>query len=262
MLQPEHEFHVVDNEITIDFAVPLPATGTDDMLTELLRHHALEIIKDRKERGQPIHDIPIARISAQRFGDSVELAVLDLDQPDEFLEMELPELLRLRAMAGYDPLAKFGERTEKDVLPLAERRSDDLAPLADEIRLTAGLAAGLRSIGVDPETMSLSDLGLGLLRLSGYDLTSRRDGTYIAAGHGTSTLVAFVDHHPGDYPELAEAAIRSFLVTFATARTERGLLLTDKYGPYLIYQKERANPDTLFIARERLQDFVDTIALS
>lgn len=262
MLQPEHDFHVIDNEITIDFAVPLPASGTDDILTELLRHHALEIIKDRKERGQPIHDIPIARISAKRAGDSVEVAVLDLSEPDEFMEIELPELLPVKANAGYDPLAKFGERAGQSALPLSERRSDDLAPLAGEIRLTAGLAAGLRSLGVDPEAMTLSELGVGLLRLSNYNLTDRSDGTYVAAGHGTSTLVSFVDHQPGDHPELAEAAVRTFLVTFATARTERGMLITDKYGPYLIYQKERANPDTLFVTRERLQDFVDAIALS
>ncbi|MCP3995720.1 MAG: hypothetical protein GY722_11730 [bacterium] len=262
MLLPEHEFHVVDNEITIDFAVPLPANGTDKILTELLTHSALEIIRDRKDRGQPIDDIPVARISAMRSGESVELAVLDLEQPDEFLEIELPELLPVRAMAGYDPLAKFGERTETDVLPLSERQPDDLAPIADEIRLTAGLAAGLRSLGVDPETMSVSELGLGLLRLAGYDLTDRPDGTYLAAGHGTSTLVSCVDHRPGDHPELDEGAVRTFLVNFATARAERALLITDKYGPYLIYRKERANPDTLFVARERLQDFVDTIAIS
>ena len=262
MAHPKHEFHVVENEITIDFAVPLPASGADEVLTELLSHHALAIIKDRKGRGQPLDGISVARISAQRLGDSVEIAVLDLEQSDSTLEIDLPELVPAWASAGYDLLSRYGEKIEKNVLPLAERRTDSLAPIAAEIRLTAGLAAGLRSLSIDPETMTVSELGVGLMQLSGYDVRERPDGTYIAAGKGTSTFISFVNHEPGDYPELSEAAVRAFLVAYAGARTERGMLITDKYGPYSIYKKERANPDALFVARERLQDFVDAMALS
>ncbi len=262
MPQPDHEFHVIENEITIEFDVPLPATGVDDVLADLLSHHALEIIKDRKRRGQPLDNIPVARISAKRHGSNVEITVLDLDQPEENLVFDLPELLPLRSASGYDLLAKFGERTESTTLPLSDRRSDDLLPIGAELRLTAGLAAGLRSLGVDPEHMSASELGRGLLRLSGYDLTAEADGTYLAAGHGTTTLVRFVDHQTGQYPELSEHTVTSFLIACARARRERGLLITDKYGPYLIYKKERANPDVLFVTRERFQDFVDTIAVS
>ena len=108
----------------------------------------------------------------------------------------------------------------------------------------------------------MTELGIGLLELTGYDVRDRGDGTYLAAGHGATTLVVMVDHEQGSYPELAESEVNSFLVTRASARVERGLLMTDKFGPYLIYQKERANPDVLFIARERLQGFVDAVALS
>jgi hypothetical protein len=262
VFQPEHEFHVVGDEITIEFHVPLPAEGEDDVLTELLTHHAFEIIRDRKHRGQPLNGIPVARIFGRRRGQSAEVTVLDLDQPEEMLEMEIPEGIPLRLSTSYDPLARFGEREENDTLALAERRSDGLPPLAEEIRLTGCLATELRSVGVDPEEMTASELGTGLLRLSGYQLRDRGDGTLVAAGHGSTTFVAFADHETGEYPELAETAITSFLVAFARARTERGLFITDKYGPYMIYQKERANPDTMFVTRERLQAFVDTIALS
>ncbi len=261
-MQPEHDFHVVENAIVIDFEVPLPASGADEVLTGLLTHHAVEIIKDRKERGQPLDNIPLARISARLRGELVEVATIDLEQPDEFFEMELPDTAVGRQVAGYDVLARLGERTEKNVLPLTERRSDELPAIGDEIRLTAGLEAGLRAQGIDPETMSVSQLGVGLLRISGYDVRDRGDGTFVAAGQGTTTLVSCVDHEPGDHPELTEGAVTSFLVSYAAARTEKGLLITDKYGPYLIYQKERANPDTVFVARERLQDFVDAVALS
>lgn len=263
MQRPDHEFHVVDNEITIDFDVPLPSSGADGVLTDLLSHHALEIIKDRKHRGQPLEGIPVARVSATRSGELVEVAVLDLEQPFEFLDIELPELVPLRLTAGYDPLAKFGEKDGKDALPLAARSGgDDLAPIGEEIQLTAGLAAGFRSMGIDPASMTATDLGLGLLRLAGYELQERGDGTYVAIGQGTSTLVTFVNHEPGGYPELSAQAVNSFLIACSSSRTERGLLITDKYGPYLIYRKERASPGIMFVARERLQDFVDTIALS
>ena len=148
------------------------------------------------------------------------------------------------------------------MLSLSPRRTDELTPLAEELNLTSRIAASLRTQGVDPEDMTVSDLGLGLLRLAGYDLKKRRDGSFVATGHGFTTYVSFVPHEAGEHPELSESAIARFLVAQVSAHTERGLLMTDKYGPYLIYQKERANPDLLFVTRERLQDFVDTIAVS
>lgn len=261
MQQPEHEFHVVGEEITILFEVPLPATGSDEVLTALLSHHALEIIRDRKQRGQPLDDIPTARISAKRLGQEVEVAVLDLNQPHEFPDLEIPELAPLRLKTNYDPLAKFGEKLEDDTLSLSRTRRAGLSSLGEEIQLTAGLAAGLRSMGVDPEQMTVTEFGLGLLRFSDYVVSERDDGTYLASGHGASTLVYFVDHEVGDYPELSERSIAAFLVAYASARTDRAMLITDKYAPYSVYAKERANPDTVFVARERLQDFADAIAL-
>ncbi len=262
MQTPDHAFHVVDNEITIDFDVPLAASGADEVLTELLSHHALEIIRDRKDRGQPLEGIPVARISAGRGERKAEIAVLDLDQPDSPIEIDLPELVPVRLSAGYDLLARYGESTGGESVPLAERRADELPPVSEEVRLTAGLAAGLRSLGVDPETMSMTDLATGLLQLTGYTLNSRDNGSYMAIGHGATTLVSVVAHEPGEHPELAEAAVDSFLIAKASARADRGLLLTDKYGPYMIYRKERADSDVLFVVRERLQAFVDAIAVS
>lgn len=263
MERPEHDFHVVENEIVIDFMVPLPARGNDDVLTDLLKHHALEIIRDRKHRGQPLDGIPTARITALRSGSSEDIAVLDLDQPEGDLLIDLPELLPSRLASGYDLLARFGRGDEAATLPLAARdRGDDLRPLAEEVRLTAGLSAGLRAMGIDPDEMTMNEFGPGLLRLAGYEMTDRGRDTYVALGNGSSTFVKVVEHQPGDYPELAEQQVNTFLIEYASARTDRAMLLTDKYGPYLIYAKERVNPETLFVVRERLQAFVDAVALS
>lgn len=261
MERPEHDFHVVNNEIVIDFAVPLPATGEDEVLTELLSHHAVEIIKDRKRRGQPLNGLPMVRIRARRGGESVQVAEIDLE--DEGIpDIEFPDLLPTLDKAGYDPLAKLGTAEEADVLALAARPSgDQLAALGDELRLTAGLTAGLRAVGIDPENMNMAQFGPGLLRLAGYELTARGAAQYTAFGRGTSTYVEIVAHQPGEYPELDERRISSFLIAFAGSRADRGLLITDKYGPYEIYQRERANPRCSFVTRERLQLFIDAIAL-
>jgi hypothetical protein len=261
MERPEHDFHVVGNEIVIDFAVPLPATGEDEVLTELLSHHAAQIIRDRKRRGQPLDGIPLARVQARKGAESVEVARLDLDE-EEIPEIEFPDLLPTLDTAGYDPLAKLGAAEGAEVLSLAARPAGDrLAPLVEEIRLTAGIAAGLRAMGTDPEHMSMAQFAPALLRLAGYELTERTDTTFTAYGGGGATYVEVIAHQPGEYPELEERRISSFLIGFADSRTDRGLLLTDKYGPYEIYRRERANPRCAFITRERLQEFVDTIAL-
>jgi len=259
--RPEHEFHVVDNEIVIEFAVPLPVAGEDEVLTELLTHHAVEIINDRKSRGQPLDGIPIARVRASRGAESVQIVELNLE--DEGMpDIEFPELLPTLDKTGYDPLAKLGLGGEGDVLPLAfGKRGDQLARLGDEIRLTAGLNAGLRTMGVNPETMTMAQLGPGLLRLAGYELTDRGDGSYSALGGGNTTFVQVIEHEVGEYPELEVRQISAFLVAFAGSRADRGLLLTDKFGPYELYQRERANPRCAFITRERLQGFVDSVAL-
>jgi hypothetical protein len=259
--RPEHEFHVVNNEIVIDFAVPLPGTGEDEVLTELLSHHGAEIIRDRIDRGQPLDGIPVARIRARRGAAAEEIAVLDLDA-DEVPDIDLPQLLPARLAAGYDLLARLGEGEETEVLRLSSRRrGDELIPLHEELRLTKGLMAGLRSLGIDPESMSMSQFAPGLLRLAGYQLTERADGAYTAIGGGSSTYVEIVEHRSGEYPELDESRLTPFLISYSASHTEHGLLISDKYGPYEIYARERANPRCHFIMRERLQAFVDAIAL-
>jgi hypothetical protein len=261
--RPEHEFHVVANRIRIVFEVPVPEDGVDEVLRDLLLHHALELIRDRKRRGQPLEEIPSADVSAKRAGTVVPVGSLDLDQPDELLDIPMPMLVPIGAPHHEDPLRKLGDLDARKAIPMAEAsRLDELAPIGTDLRLTAGLAAGLRTYGIDPELMTASELGVGLLELAGFTVTKHSDDVYIASGAGLSTYVRFVNHEPASYPELESHEITEFLVNFAAAHTDRGVLITDKYGPYEIYSKERANPHCHFITRERMQAFVDSIALS
>ena len=39
-------------------------------------------------------------------------------------------------------------------------------------------------------------------------------------------------------------------------------VVSDKFGPFLVYEKERREPWVHFITRERLQQFVDSLALT
>ena len=187
----------------------------------------------------------------------------ELTEHSELPEVAPPVPLARIVAEDHDPLRQLEDSDIKQTISAGDTTAlDQLEPIGADIRLTAGLAAGLRSIGIDPETMGVEELGLGLLELAGYSLRDRGDGTYVATGGGTTSYVAFVPHQADSYPELETSAINQFLVGFSMARTDRGLLFTDKFGPYAVYEKERSNPSCRFITRERLQSFVDSIALS
>lgn len=262
MRHPPNQFHVVDDEVLVTFEVPLPAGGADPILRDLLFYHAVELIRDRKRRGQPLDGLIAVRVFAKLAGTDFEVGTIDLSGPDDLPEMEMPRLLPLGAAPDADPFRKLGESDETQVGAWATPDLDEPAPIGAALHVTAGIAAGLRSLGIEPEQMTVTELGLGLLELVGYTITRREDETYVAVRGGSSTYVSFVSHEAGTHPELSEKAIAKFLVGLSSARTDRGLLITDKFGPYAIYEKERANPRCRFIARERLQAFVDLIATS
>lgn len=258
---PSFEFHVVANAASIVFAVPVPRQGPDPVLRDLLLHHAAVVLRDKKQ-SQPLRGVDVAIVYGRSGADQIEVGRVDLRRPAHLDELVMPELLPLRATNETDPLRRLDDFDSHSVIPLAASgEHDDLEPIRKEIRLTAGLDAGLRSLGIDPVQMPVSELGRGLLTLLGYRMERTASGHQVAMRHGLRTYVHFVDHEPGSYPELEESQINSFLVGFASTRCDRGLLLTDKYGPYSVYEKERANPRCSFITRERLQAFVDSVAL-
>ena len=63
------------------------------------------------------------------------------------------------------------------------------------------------------------------------------------------------------HPELEEDVIRRFLADFSSSGAERGILITDKYSPFMIHEIEANQPKVRFITRERFQAFVDSMAL-
>ncbi len=103
----------------------------------------------------------------------------------------------------------------------------------------------------------------GLLRLFGYSITPvAAASTYHASKGGATIFVTEVAHEPQDNPELEEAAMRGFLVDFLGSKCDRGILVSDKFAPFSIYQMEKAEPRIQFVTRERLQKFIDKMALT
>ena len=50
-------------------------------------------------------------------------------------------------------------------------------------------------------------------------------------------------------------------MSVAEQSPQRAFLVTDKFGPYVMYEKERRDARVRFVTRERLQTFVDGFAL-
>jgi hypothetical protein len=164
-----------------------------------------------------------------------------------------------------DPFsAPFDEEIDHAVL--YETRSnvpaDELGPIVDELKIPQGLERGLRALGVDPATVDGADLILALLRMFGYAVSEHAfPGSYMAIKNGVSTYILAEGHRKGEDPEVSEAVIRRFLADFDSSGADRGMLVSGKYAPFLVHEIEGRQPRVRFITRERIQRFVDSMAL-
>jgi len=262
---PAAEFHVESGEASVYFDVPLPAGAPDPVLRDLLIYQAVEVVRRKRFAHFPLEGIDTVRAYGTRAGGPAEAGSVILDEPDILPAIPAPDLVPHAATAGYDPLAQIAEEDLVRAPGLAgDLEGDTLAPICEEVRLTKALDAGLRAQGIDPRLMSATDLTLGLLRIAGYSIVpGEGPGTFLATRGGKRTYLLVVDHHPEEHPELSERAIKEFAAAFATMQgVDHGLLITDKHGPYLIYDQERREPRCRYITRERLQAFVDSVAVS
>jgi hypothetical protein len=266
------DFHVHGDLAEIYYSVPLPDGDVDGHLKELLCHDASLVLHEKRVHGLPIEQVTSARVFGSRGDEPVEIGVIELEVPGVIPEIAAPELTPHAAAAGYDPLAHLGDQ-EFDVQPgvAAREMREGLGSFLDEITFAKSVEAQLRSVGVDPAEVSLQDLALSLLRIGGYDVAAGRAGVatpdsgtaevYTARRAGSEALVVVVPHEPGEHPELSERVVNSFVIEVAQTNPQRALLVTDKFGPYVVYEKERSDPRCRFITRERLQAFVDSFAI-
>lgn len=258
---PLESFHVVGDEARVTFDVPLEADD-DEVLNELLESEAIEVVR------QKMHTLPIEEVSqivvfAGRESRR-EVARHTLPTPGE-LPPPVHETGLSFTHIAHDPFAAhFEDETDHGVSygTRVDVPEDDLPPVVDELRIPKGLDRGLRALGTDPADLGGPDFVIALLRMFGYGVTEQAyDGSYMATKDGTSTYIETDQYTSGDYPELDEKIIRRFLANFGSSGADRGILISDKYGPFLIYEIETNQPRVRFITRERIQRFIDSMAL-
>ena len=119
--------------------------------------------------------------------------------------------------------------------------------------------------------MALRDLVIGLMQVGGYEVQVGRPGfrsgglaeaeVYRTVKAGRSSTIVVLPHSDGDYPEVEENHISELAVAASQIDTDQLILVTDKYGPYSMYERERRTNKLVFVTRERLQAFVDSFGL-
>lgn len=257
---PVSEFHVVGSEARITFDVPLDDED-DEVLNEILLDEAMEVLRDKKH-SLPIADVHEVVVFAGR-GAAREVARAKLPSPGVLPPPPPVSLLHLGNVAP-DPF-----KADSDFQPAAtyETKSkvpaDELPPIGKELRIPKGLQRGLRAAGVDIDRASGPEIILGLLKLFGYQIqASPEPGVFNANKDGETTLVVVEGYSPGDHPEVDEGRVRAFAGRFTMSGARRAVFVSEKYAPFMIYDIERNEPRLRFITRERLQEFIDSMAIS
>lgn len=265
------EFHVRDDTAYAVFAVPLGDVEPGQHLIDLLCATAVEYVREKTIQGLPLEDVHRIEVSAMRGQNPEVLCTVDL--PDAGVLPEADESLFVGST--HDPIAAVHKVIADSSVASQSGSGMALEPISETIELSGPTDARLRSIGVDPATMGLNDLVLGLLRVSGYDVHVGRTGmsgltgvrgetadVYGLTGDGKSTTLVIIEHAEGSHPELDESVLAKFGFEMAQVNPERAMLVTDKYSPYSMYEREKRDTRSVYITRERLQSFVDSFGLS
>lgn len=252
------EFHVAGDAARVHFDVPLPASGTDEVLAELLGREAIEVVRE-KRHTLPIGDVRRVVALGRRAGEWAEVASIGLDVPGQLPPPLLPELIPHATHRDFDPFDRLSGLPENAPGLAPASRSERLERLT--LRLPAQAQSSLRTQGIDPSAAEAASAVLALMRAAGYQMSETGPGTYRADRAGQRTFIRVVAHRPEDYAELDETDIRRFVVDFGSSGAGRGLLLSEKYAPFEIYERERRDPRVRFVTRERLQAFADALAL-
>lgn len=261
-------FHVRGDTAAVVFAVPLGTSEAGHHLTDLLAANAVEHVREKMQAGLPLEDVRHIAVSAMR-GDTAEvLTTIDLPNVGE-----LPDVSPIlgRDTVVHDPIAALEAVAADSTIAPPSHDREGLEPVTQLVELSAPTEAHLRSMGVDPSSMALRDLVTGLIAVAGYRIDEGRraptmtrvptdDVHWIARG-GDTAVLAILEHVDGSYPEVDDAVLGEFAAIVAQASPKRGIFVTDKFGPYSMYDRERRDKRLVFVTRERLQSFVDSFGL-
>lgn len=262
------EFHVQGDTARAVFSVPLGDAPAGEHLSELLCANAIEYVRTRKADGLPLDGVHYIEVSAMRGDDPEVICTVDLPGAGELPDPRLNVLVELE----HDPIAHVASVVADATVSTSAPKTKTLEPVSEFIELSGPTEAHLRSIGVDPTTMDLKDLVIGLLRVSGYEVTVGRTGISVGSDDkasvygltrgGQNTVLTIYPHEVGSYPELDEKILSRFAVGVAQINPDVAIFVTDKYSPYAMYEREKRDKRLVFITRERLQAFVDSFGIS
>jgi len=262
------DFHVKGDTARTVFSVPLGDGPPGEHLTDLLCASAIEYVRTRKADGLPLDGVHHIEVSAMRGADPEVIGTVDLLDAGELPDPRLNVLVELE----HDPIAHVASVVADTTVSTATPDTKTLEPVSEFIELSGPTEAHLRSIGVDPTDMELKDLVIGLLRVSGYEVTVGRSGFNVGSDDkasiyglqrgGQNTVLVIYPHVVGTYPELDEKILSEFAVGVAQVNPDVAILVTDKYSPYAMYEREKRDKRLVFITRERLQAFVDSFGIS
>lgn len=254
------EFHVTGGDALVHFEVPLSQGDVDEHIASLLGHEAIEVVRE-KRHTLPIDDVHRVVALGRRNGAWVVVTTIGLDTPGTLPPPVAPEHIPHASRVEFDVFDHFAALPEQT--PVADvRGAETLGSFMEEMSLPGRAAARLRAQGIAPESAAAPEVALGLMRAAGYTLEEIAPDTYLGHGAGQKTFVRVVPHGKGHHPELGEQDIRRFVMDFGSSGASRGLLITEKYSPFEIYERERRDPRIRFVTRERLQGFIDALALN
>ena len=260
----EVDFKVEGATAHVYFDTQVPDAGADDMLTSLIGREAMRIFEG-KASHLPLTEVRNVAAHGRQAGQPILVTTVPVRAPVEMDHLDAPTdadfiLAGDVTAESHDPLGalhdmEFGRGGGYT------GGTDELAPLSQELQIPAKVIEAVAGPGGTMLGMRLEDLITGLLEAAGYAVVEQADGTKHASKGGLTSYLEFVEHVPGSHPELDERSIDGFIMKFMGSHADRAMLFTAKYGPYAIYEKERRNDKVMFMTRERLQAFVDSVAM-
>jgi hypothetical protein len=261
----EVDFKVEGSTAHVYFDTQIPDAGADDVLASLMGREAMRVFQN-KAGHLPLAEVRRVKAHGRRAGQPVEVATVPITAPAEMDRLDAPKgddvILAGQVTAeSHDPLGALHDM-ELGRSSGYSGGADELAPLSEELKIPAKVIEAVAGPSGTLLGMRLEDFITGLLKASGYEVVEKADGTKRATKGGVTSYLEFVEHVPGSHPELDERVIDGFIMKFMGSRADRAMLFTAKYGPYAIYEKERRNDKVKFMTRERLQAFVDSVAMA
>jgi len=269
-LQPEvTDFHVKGNVASTVFDVPLGESEAGQHLVDLLSLAAIEHVRGLVADGLPLDGVERIAVSAMRIGSAEQIAVVELPETGTLpTQADMSDLHPIE----HDPIAVLAKVVADESVATPSKSTGSLESVSSFLELTGPCEARLRAVGVDTSTMSHSELSRGLLRIGGYVMddatpqsglaTAPKAEVFSVTRNGQRIRVVVLSHVEGEYPEVDDRLLAELAVLTTQPGVDKVMLVTDKFSPYSMYDRERRSDSLIFVTRERLQAFVDSFGQS